>query len=214
MGRASIRRCTGAAMIGASFLAAVAQADVSNFDDMKAGGVPPAWVCGVTGRGSPLWSVVADVTAPSGPNVLRQSGQGTYPWCVRRGASVKDGFVEVRFKPVAGREDQAGGLVWRWQDGDNYYIARANALEDNVTIYRTVGGTRRQFKSTDVRVVLNQWHKLRVDFSGSRFRVALDGRAVIEATDDTFGNSGSVGIWTKADSVTLFDDFSFGTAGQ
>jgi hypothetical protein len=89
----------------------------------------------VTGRGSPQWRIEANASAPSQPNVLKQSGRGTFPWCVKQSASLANGFVGVKFKPVAGREDQAGGLVWRWKDGDNYYVARANALEDNVSLY-------------------------------------------------------------------------------
>src|SRR5438876_762966 len=88
---------------------------------------------GVAGQGSPRWTVESDRSAPSGPNVLRQAGSGTFPWCVKKGASISDGFVEVKFKPERGREDQAGGVVWRWKDGNNYYVARANALEDNVS---------------------------------------------------------------------------------
>ena len=124
--------------------------------------------------------------------------------------SIKDGYAEVKFKPLEGREDQAGGVVWRWKDGDNYYIARANALENNVTIFHTVKGIRHEFKSVNMKVASNQWHALRVDFDGNKFKVLFDGKAVLEATDDTFKEAGAVGVWTKADSVTAFDDFSFG----
>jgi hypothetical protein len=117
----------------------------------------------------------------------------------------------VKFKPVAGKEDQAGGVIWRCKDADNYYIARANALEDNVTIYRTIGGRRVSFKSVDTNVASGVWHTLRVDFAGNKFTVTFDGKAVIEATDENFKDAGKVGVWTKADSVTLFDDFSHGT---
>ena len=117
----------------------------------------------------------------------------------------------MKFKPVAGQEDQAGGLVWRAQDADNYYIARANALEDNVTIYHTIKGRRVAFKSVDHRVRSGVWHSLRVDFQGNRFTVSFDGDKVLEASDDSFKAAGKVGVWTKADSVTLFDDFSYGT---
>ena len=108
-------------------------AETKNFDQHKPGAVPAGWECGVTGRGTPRWTVEADRSAPSGPNVLRQAGSGTFPWCVKKGASISDGFVDVKFKPERGREDQAGGVVWRWKDGNNYYVARANALEDNVS---------------------------------------------------------------------------------
>lgn len=181
-----------------------------DFDKTAAGQLPDGWVGGVTGYGSPKWSVEPDATAPSKPNVLKQSGEGTYPWCVQKDVSLKDGFVEVKFKPFSGKEDQAGGLIWRWKDGDNYYVARANALEDNVTIYHTVKGSRRAFKNVDMKVASNQWHTLRVDFIGDQFKVTFDGKVAIEANDGTFKEAGAIGVWTKADSVTLFDDFSYG----
>ena len=181
-----------------------------DFDKTSVGQLPDGWVGGVTGQGSPKWLVEADATAPSKPNVLKQSGDGDYPWCVKKDVLFKDGFVEVKFKPIAGREDQAGGLIWRWQDGDNYYITRANALEGNVTIYHTVNGSRRSFKSVNMKVAPSEWHTLRVDFMDNQFKVTFDGKIAIEATDDTFNQGGAVGVWTKADSVTLFDDFSFG----
>ena len=181
-----------------------------DFDKTSVGRLPDGWVGGVTGQGTPKWSVEADATAPSRPNVLKQSGSGTYPWCVKKDVSLKDGYIEVKFKSIAGSEDQAGGLVWRWQDGNNYYIARANALEDNVTIYHTVKGSRRALNNVNVKVTSNQWHTLRVDFTGNNLQVTFDGKVDIEATDDTFKESGAVGVWTKSDSVTLFDDFSFG----
>jgi hypothetical protein len=142
--------------------------------------------------------------------VLKQSGVATYPICIKDDTSLKDGFVEVKFKPIAGNEDQAGGVIWRCQDANNYYIARANALEDNVTIYHTIQGRRVAFKNVDTKVAPGVWHMLRVDFAGNKFTVALDGKKVMEATDDSFVGAGRVGVWTKADSVTLFDDFSYG----
>ena len=185
-------------------------AETVNFDDTKAGELPAGWLAGNTGSGTPKWTVETDATAPSKPNVLKQSGKGTFPWCVKKDVSLKDGYVEVKFKPVAGNEDQAGGIIWRWQDGENYYITRANALEDNVTIYHTVKGSRRSFKNINMKVASNQWHTLRVDFAGNQFKVTFDGKVAIEASDDTFREAGAIGVWTKADSVTLFDDFSFG----
>ena len=125
--------------------------------------------------------------------------------------SVQDGFVEVKFKPISGREDQAGGVVWRLKDANNYYIARANALEDNVTIYYTVNGRRTEKKRASMKVASNQWHTLRVDFQGRHFTVTYDGKKALEWDDDTFKDAGKVGVWTKADSVTLFDDFAYGT---
>jgi hypothetical protein len=189
--------------------ATAAQAETENFDQVKVGELPPDWICSVTGRGSPKWSVEADESAPTKPNVLRQSGSGTFPWCVKKTVSITDGSVEVKFKPLQGREDQAGGVVWRWKDGDNYYIARGNALENNVSLYYTEKAHRNTIKYVNAPVARNQWHTLRVEFSGKRIRVALDGKQYIGVEDSHISGPGAVGIWTKADSITAFDDFSF-----
>src|SRR5882672_11204299 len=187
-----------------------AHAVTENFDSATVGALPAGWRCGVTGKGSPHWQVEAEAAAPSKPNVLKQSGSGTFPWCVKPDALFADGYVEVKFKPISGREDQAGGVVWRWKDGDNYYVARANALEDNVSLYYTQNGSRKTIKYVDAPVSRNTWHTLRAEFSGKRIRVILDGKACIELDDDHIAGAGMVGVWTKADSVTLFDDFSYG----
>src|SRR2546430_10401841 len=187
----------------------LAIAETVNFDDMETGAPPPGWTATQTGSGTAKWSVEKDASAPSKPNVLKQSGQATFPVCFKNATNIKDGFVEVKFKPVAGKEDQAGGVIWRVQDANNYYISRANALEDNVTIYHTINGKRVAFKNINTKVTSGVWHTLRVDFAGNKFTVTFDGSKVIEATDESFANAGKVGVWTKADSVTLFDDFSF-----
>ena len=192
------------------FATNAAFAETIGFDSDSPGSLPPAWREGVTGSGSPKWSVAKDDSAPSKPNVLRQSGSGTFPWCVLKDARVENGFVEVRFKPVAGKADQAGGVVWRWKDSDNYYVARANALEDNVSLYHTSAGKRITIKYVDAPVAKNAWHTLRVEFSGKRIRVTLDGKSYIDVEDAHIAGPGAVGVWTKADSVTSFDDFSFG----
>ena len=125
----------GPAVIALTVLTSTAAlAETASFDQDKPGAPPAGWIAGVTGRGNPAWAVAADATASSAPNVLRQSGSGTFPWCVKRGVAIADGFVEVKFRSERGREDQAGGVVWRWKDGDNYYVARANALENNVSL--------------------------------------------------------------------------------
>ena len=186
--------------------------EIVNFDATRPGTLPEGWTAGVTGSGSPRWSVEPDATAPSKPNVLKQSGRGTFPWCVLPAAKLENGFVEVKFKPLTGREDQAGGVVWRWKDRDNYYVARANALEDNVSLYYTEGGSRKTLKYVDAPVAREAWHTLRVEFSGRHIRVVLDGVARIEVDDAHIAGAGAVGVWTKADSVTLFDDFAYGSA--
>jgi len=117
--------------------------------------------------------------------------------------------VEVKFKPLAGREDQAGGVIWRWKDGDNYYVARANVLENNVSFYYTDRGGRHTIKYVDAPVAANARHTLHVEFAGAQIRVSLDGKSYIELSDSHIAGAGAVGVWTKADSVTAFDDFTF-----
>jgi hypothetical protein len=142
---------------------------------------------------------------------LKQSGEATYPICLNNDSNLKNGFIEVKFKAISGKDDQAAGLIWRAKDADNYYVARANALEDNVTIYHTLAGKRTEKKRTNIKVSPKQWQTLRVDFNGSKFTVSLNGMNVLEWEDSTLKEAGKVGLWTKADSVTLFDDFTFGS---
>ena len=190
-------------------LGVVVLAATVNFDNLPVGSAPAGWTATKTGTGDAKWTIEKDETAPSKPNVLKQSGQATYPVCLKDDTNLKDGFVEVKFKPLSGREDQAGGLVWRAKDPNNYYVARANALENNVTIYHTVNGRRTEKKRASVKVASGQWHTLRVEFHGNHFTVICDGTKALEWDDETFKDAGKVGVWTKADSVTLFDDFSY-----
>ncbi len=198
-----------ATFLVAGTLAFAAVADSVNFDNAPAGQAPPGWTATKTGSGNAKWTIERDDTAPSKPNVLKQSGVATYPVCFKDDTSLQDGFVEVKFKALSGKEDQAGGVVWRLRDANNYYVARANALEDNVTIYDTVNGRRTERKRANMKVAPNQWHTFRVDFQGTHFTVTLDGKKALEWDDVTFKDAGKVGVWTKADSVTVFDDFSY-----
>lgn len=193
-------------------------AETLNFDNAPAGMPPEGWTLTMTGKGEPKWTVEAEPTAPSKPNVLKQSGRATYPVALKRDTSIGDGFVEVKFKAVAGSEDRAAGLIWRAKDADNYYVVRANALEDNVVLYKTINGIRKSLEivgrkggyGVNTPVPSGQWHALRCDFTGSRFKVTYDGQAIFEVEDVTIANAGMIGLWTKADSVTLFDDLSYG----
>lgn len=194
----------------------VAMADTTiTFD--QAGALPAGWIGGITGQGTAKWDVVPDSSAPTPRNVLRQSGEATFCWAVKQDEHIEDGFVEVKIKAIAGKEDQAGGIVWRFQDANNYYIVRANALEGNVVLYKTVNGKRsslpvkgRMFGyGVDTDVPKNRWNTLRVDFVGDLFTVTFQGKTLFQVQDDTFRDAGAVGLWTKADSVTLFDDFTF-----
>jgi hypothetical protein len=201
----------GRILFGALAMNAFA-AQTVNFDSTSPGGLPVGWIAGVTGQGAPRWTVERDADAPSKPNVLRQSGSGTFPWCVIASSTLEDGFVEVKFKPLSGKEDQAGGVVWRWKSAGEYYVARANALEGNVSLYYTEQGARKTIKYVDAPVTRNAWQTLRVEFSGRHIKVLLDGQPRIELDDPHIAGAGAVGVWTKADSVTLFDDFSYGPA--
>jgi hypothetical protein len=189
-------------------LAGSAMSEPVTFDRDATGQPPAGWTCGSTGKGSPRWTVEAEAGGPR--QVLKQSGRAPYPWCVKNDVALADGFVEVRFHPISGREDQAGGLVWRWKDGDNYYVARANALENNVSLYHTTAGSRRTIQYRDAPVAKNAWHTLRVDFKGASIRVSLDGKTYIDQQDTHIQGAGKAGVWTKADSVTLFDAFAYG----
>jgi hypothetical protein len=176
-----------------------------NFDANTIGQPPSGWTCGSTGIGSPRWTVEASADPPR--KVLKQSGNAPFPWCVDKSIATADGRVTVKFKPVAGKEDQAGGLVWRWKDGDNYYVARANALENNVSLYYTRNGSRNTIKYVNAPVQAGKWHELTVEFAATRIQVSLDGRKYIDVQDSRIAGAGAAGVWTKADSVTEFDDF-------
>ena len=201
-----MKTITLAALAAAAF---AAHAENENFDTTRPGGLPDGWESGVTGTGAPRWAVAEDPTAPSLKQALQQIGQGTFPWCVKKDASLADGFVEVKFKAISGKEDQAGGVVWRWKDGNNYYVARANALENNVSLYFTANGRRNTIKYVNAPVPLNTWHTLRVEFAGKQIKVMLNSRTYIELEDGHIDGPGAVGVWTKADSITSFDDFAF-----
>jgi len=207
-------------LVALGVVARAATADMKiTFDETNPGELPKGWETGITGKGKARWEVVSDDTAPSRPNVLKQSGEATFAWAAKTDEKIKDGFVEVKFKPVNGKEDQAGGIVFRFKDANNYYIVRANALEDNVVLYKTVDGKRSSLQvkgrtfgyGVDTKVPSRKWSKLRVEFRANVFTVFFNGKALFEVEDETFKDAGAVGLWTKADSVTLFDDFTFGT---
>ena len=189
-----------------------------SFENAQIGATPEGWTATLTGKGDPKWTVERDETAPSKQKVLKQSGRATYPLLLKNDTNIKDGFIEVKFKAIAGSQDRAGGVVWRARDANNYYVVRANALEDNVVLYKTVGGVRSPLDivgrsggyGIDIPVPANQWLALRVDFKGNRFKVLYNGKQLFEVEDSTFTNAGKLGLWTKADSITLFDEINYG----
>ena len=170
-------------------------------------GAPGAWVVQTEGANQYLAQTGADAT------------RSRFPVAVASDVSAADVDVSVRFRPISGRIDQAGGLVWRYQNEDNYYLVRANALEDNVVLYKVEGGRRTDLpvkgagrtygKAADVPA--GQWSTLRVVATGPRFEVSLNGVRLYEVEDATFSAAGRIGVWTKADSVTHFDDLTIVT---
>ena len=206
-----------AALVVLLAIGRIAMADTVTFEG-SIGTAPKGWTLTKTGRGDPKWTVENDDTAPSKGNVLKQSGKATYPLALKDGTNLKDGFIEVKFKAIAGSEDRAGGIVWRAKDADNYYVVRANALEDNIVLYKTVSSVRTSLDiigrkggyGVKVPVPAGQWHTMRVEFAGPRFKVIYNGRALFDVEDASIEDAGMVGLWTKADSETLFDAFSYG----
>ena len=183
-----------------------------DFENQSVGKAPQGFSMALTGRGRPgIWEIREDPTAPRGPKVLAQTDADPtdyrFPVCVYDGITARNVDASVQFKPVSGKVDQAGGIVVRYRDKDNYYITRANALENNVRLYHVVAGKRVMFAGKNVPVTSNQWHALRLEVREAHFKVSFDGRLLFEADDSTLGGAGKVGLWTKADSVTYFDDF-------
>lgn len=189
-----------------------------SFDSDAVGASPKSWTATKTGAGDPKWTVERDHTAPSHSKIVKQSGRASYPILLRNDTNIKDGFIEMKFKAVAGTEDRAAGLIWRAKDANNYYVVRANALEDNVVLYKTVNGVRSALDivgrkggyGIDIPVPANQWLPLRIEFKGSHFTVLYNGKPLFEVEDQTFRDAGMVGLWTKADSVSLFDAIVYG----
>ena len=182
-----------------------------NFDLDKTGEIPSGFHGAKTGQGTEgRWAVTADSTAPSKPNVVAQTSRDRtdyrFPLLIADQGSFKDLDISVKFKAVEGEVDRAGGLVFRLKDANNYYIVRANALEDNYRLYHVLNGSRRQFAGANFKVTSGEWHELRVEAVGNKSICYYDGAKKIEATDDTFKDTGKVGLWTKADSLTYFDD--------
>ena len=182
-----------------------------NFDSDTPGQMPTKFHSAKTGGGAQeKWAVTTDPTAHSKPNIVAQTSTDQtdyrFPLLIADDASFRDLDLSVKFKAVSGSIDRAGGLVFRLRDPNNYYIVRANALENNYRLYHVVNGRRSQFAGANLKVTSREWHELRVEIVGNKITCYYDGTKKIEATDDTFKDAGKVGLWTKADSVTYFDD--------
>jgi hypothetical protein len=182
-----------------------------NFDSDSAGALPKGFHAALTGGGGKTeWAVKADESAPSKPNVVAQSSADTtdyrFPLLIADEAAFRDLDLSVKFKAVSGKVDEAGGLIFRLKDANNYYVVRANALENNYRLYHVIAGRRVEFARANVKVSPGVWHQLRVEAVGNKITCYFDGVKRIEASDDTFKDAGKIGLWTKADSVTYFDD--------
>jgi hypothetical protein len=204
-----------------SFSLLASPAHVVTFDRDSLGKAPPGWTVAMTNRGlAPQWQIVRDPSAPTPPYVLAQTSSDPqhdrFPLAIFDQVSLRDGEVSVRLKPVSGRQDQAGGLVFRYRDEKNYYTVRANAMGDEVALFKVENGrsipiTPRGMAPSafevkhDIRS--NTWQILKIAFRGNQFQVYVNHRRLFQAQDSTFTGAGKVGLCTVSDSVTYFDDF-------
>lgn len=187
--------------ISAQYNVAAQSADVAfNFDNEEVGKLPEDWTAAVS-----TWVIAAD-----GSNkAMKQAGKSEgdrFNICVQNKLKYQNLEMEVRIKPIEGEEDQGGGLVWRYVDAKNYYITRANPLENNFRVYRVVNGNRKQMQSANVKMTKGEWYTVKVTMSGNKMECYYNGQKQLSYTDDTFPNAGLVGFWSKADAVSLFDD--------
>ena len=185
------------------------------FDNVAVGKLPAGWKVDGTNQKGPLatWQVIKNTTAPSGDRVLAMTSPnhsfgGTFNLCWTDAVSFLDGEIQVRFKAVKGAEDQGGGVIWRVQDKKNYYIARFNPLENNFRLYSVRDGARKTLADAKIALPAGKWHTLKIVQRGKRFAGYINGKKLLEGTDTLFAKAGGVGLWTKADAVTSFDDFS------
>lgn len=199
-------------MIGTSYLFADEKSRTFHFSKEDVGKLPKGWKADRTGKGEgSVWKVVADDTAPSKKGyVLAQTAEGPtqlFNLCVTEDTSYQDVEVSVKFKAVKGKIDQGGGVVWRYQDANNYYICRYNPLEENFRVYKVEGGKRIQLMTKEALVVpAGEWHTLAISQTGDRIECKLDGKTYLEVKDATFPKAGKVGLWSKADAQTHFDE--------
>jgi hypothetical protein len=184
------------------------------FENVPVGEIPQGWKVEGTNQRGPLatWQVVEEKDAPSGTHVLALTRPnhhfgGTFNLCWTDRIHFKDGEIEVHFKANSGVEDQGGGVIWRAKDKDNYYISRFNPLENNFRIYYVKDGARRMLASARIKLPAHTWHELKITHYGTKICGYLNGKKLLEVEDNTFPEAGGVGLWTKADAATSFDDF-------
>ena len=184
---------------------------VWNFDREQPGTLPNEFSIGTLFDGRPAgdWQVLATDRAKSPPYVLTQlmakGAEHAYKITLVKDIVASDLNLEVSFLPIQGRADMGGGLIWRAADDRNYYLARANPLEQNIRVYRVVKGVRHLLENFNQTITVKQWHTLRVTHQGCRVNIFYDDKQVFDLCDKTFP-VGMIGLWTKSDAVTYFDD--------
>jgi hypothetical protein len=202
-----------AVLLGGIAVAADEKTRAVNFNKGDTGRVPAGWEAEKTGKGEgSTWKVVADDTAPSGTGyALAQTAESpiaVFNLCMLEDSKYKDLELSVQFKAIRGRNDQGGGLVWRYQDANNYYVCRMNPLEDNFRVYKVVAGKRTQFETKEgLKIPVGEWHTIKVEQKGDQIECYLDGKKYLEVRDSTFPDAGKVGLWSKSDAQTYFDRF-------
>ena len=183
-------------------------ANVYDFEMTKAGEIPKGWHC--SQRYGQEWSVELKKDASKHSthvlSLLKTDAYGSNFNTCYKDAAFLNGTISLKFKADAGRGDQGGGIMWRVKDADNYYVVRFNPLEDNLRLYSVKDGNRRMLKGTDVHLDAAKWHTLKVVQQGADYVIALDGKKLLQGSDMTFPHAGGVGVWSKADALTSFDD--------
>lgn len=190
----------------------VKDAIVLDFEDVPIDQLPEGWKVTATNQKGPqaTWKVIEDKTAPSGKKVLamlspNHDSEVTFNICWTDFVLFRDGEIEISFKAIKGEKDQGGGPIWRYQDHNNYYIARANPLENNFRVYKVVNGNRKQLASANVEITSGKWHTIKIISMQDKIQLFYDGKFYLEVKDTAF-EQGSIGLWTKADAITAFDD--------
>jgi hypothetical protein len=202
------------ATIGLAVLAGEPKEVMYHFDKKDEGKVATGWKAEQTGTGKgSIWKVEPDATGPGKTGfVLAQTAEGPdnlFNLCVLQEGKFTDLQLKVHFKALKGKDDQGGGLVWRYQDANNYYITRYNPLESNFRVYKVTDGVRKQLLGKSELVLKpGEWHTIAVQHAGKKIECRLDGEKYLEVEDDAITKPGQVGLWTKADAQTAFDNFS------
>ena len=182
-----------------------------DFEAAAVGKLPDGWTATQTGEGKgSVWKIAEDKTAPKGAKVLAQTSpdgpNALFNLCIADKTKFADLDLSVAFKAVAGKRDQGGGPIWRCKDAKNYYVVRMNPLENNFRVYKVVDGKRIQLGDAEVEADSGKWHTIRVVHKGNRIQCYMNGKKLLDVTDDTFMEAGQIGLWTKADAQTYFDD--------